>query len=119
MAYFRNVTNSDASNILRVDAGDYFFGSLWYDQFKGQKSADYINANDLYDAMSVGSAELFEGPSTFVTYADDVKPPFVLSNYDFSQDSALMTCRKAQNVLERGASSLTLWWKRERKRLAS
>ena len=102
--FIEDVLTSD-ENVIVLDSGNHFFGSLWYDQFKGQKAVEYINgavfADDasrqsrpMYSAMNVGSAELYEGTSTLASIGKKLQSPLILTNFNFSSDPSMSTCRQ-------------------------
>ena len=72
-------------NVLLVDAGDQFQGTLFYNVFK----ADIITAtmNTLgYDAMTVGNHEFDNGPAELARLADGANFPIVSTNLDVSAE---------------------------------
>lgn len=59
-------------NILFLDAGDVFQGTLYFNQFKGQADLDfYIDLG--YDAFTVGNHEFDSGPQPLVDFVKGVK----------------------------------------------
>ena len=100
--YYENVLNT-TDNVLSVDAGNNFFGTLWWRKWKGKKIAEFysssIFADDalrepskytvrpMFDAMGVSTADFYEGASTLKGIVQALKPQVVLTNWDFSQET--------------------------------
>lgn len=78
---------------LLVDAGDVFSGTLYFNEFKGQADANFMNLMK-YDLMTFGNHEfdLGSGAEGHKPLADFVKKanfPLVSANVDFSEDDHL------------------------------
>ncbi|XP_053566466.1 5'-nucleotidase [Bombina bombina] len=50
------------SNVLLLDAGDQYQGTIWFNVFKGKEAADFMNYLK-YDAMALGNHEFDNGVS--------------------------------------------------------
>ena len=55
-------------NYLLVDGGDQFQGTLFYQYYKGQTAAEFMNQLG-YDAMAVGNHEFDDGPEALEEFA--------------------------------------------------
>ena len=61
-------------NVLLVDGGDQFQGSLFYTYYKGKAAAELMNTLG-YDAMTVGNHEFDDGPEVLRGFMDAVGFP--------------------------------------------
>ena len=66
----RCATRSEAGeNVVVLDAGDQFQGSLFYTPYKGEIEAEFMN--DIgFDAMAVGNHEFDDGPGRLAKFVD-------------------------------------------------
>ena len=78
----------DGENVLVLDAGDQFQGSLMYTTYKGDVEAEMMNAIG-FDAMAVGNHEFDDGPEQLAEFAGEVDVPIVSGNLDLSQSDIL------------------------------
>ena len=71
---------SDAkANVLVLDAGDQFQGSLFYTTYKSEAVAEFMNGIG-FDAMAVGNHEFDDGPQELARFLDRVKFPVISGN---------------------------------------
>jgi 5'-nucleotidase len=75
-------------NVLVLDAGDPFQGSLFYTTYKGEAEAIFMEAIG-YDAMAVGNHEFDDGPEGLAKFIDAVSFPVVSGNIDVSAEDSL------------------------------
>ncbi|MEL7277561.1 MAG: 5'-nucleotidase C-terminal domain-containing protein [Pseudomonadota bacterium] len=75
-------------NVVVVDAGDPFQGSLFYTTYKGQAAVEFMNATG-YDVMAVGNHEFDDGPEALGAFLDKAEFPVVSGNIDVSVDGDL------------------------------
>ncbi|MGX9357125.1 bifunctional metallophosphatase/5'-nucleotidase [Roseobacteraceae bacterium S113] len=75
-------------NVLVLDAGDPFQGSLFYTTYKGAAEAEFMDAIG-YDAMAVGNHEFDDGPEGLASFIDAVNFPVISGNIDVSQSNVL------------------------------
>ncbi|MDS4026327.1 MAG: bifunctional metallophosphatase/5'-nucleotidase [Candidatus Contendobacter sp.] len=102
-------------NVLLLDAGDNFQGTLFYNAWKG--SAEIMALNALgYDALTLGNHEFDLGPAELgralrgdpvviagVSYpTEKPRPPIVATNVDVTAEPALRGLFARSVVLERG-----------------
>lgn len=102
-------------NVLLVDAGDHFQGTIFYNAWKG--SAEIMAMNALgYDATTLGNHEFDRGPAELgralrgepveiagtVYPTEKPRPPIVVTNIDVSAEPALRGLFAPSVVLERG-----------------
>jgi len=70
-------------NVLLLDAGDVFQGTLYFNQYKGQADLWFMNKMG-YDAMAVGNHEFDDGQETLAKFIDGAKFPLLSANLDVS-----------------------------------
>ncbi|WP_407932957.1 bifunctional metallophosphatase/5'-nucleotidase [Jannaschia ovalis] len=78
----------EGENVLVLDAGDQFQGSLMYTTYKGDVEAEMMNAIG-FDAMAVGNHEFDDGPEQLAEFAGEVDVPIISGNLDLSQSNVL------------------------------
>jgi len=76
------------SNVLLLDAGDQFQGTLYYIQYKSDILTRTMNALG-YQAMAVGNHEFDSGPGELRTFIDGVTFPVLSANIDASAEPLL------------------------------
>lgn len=67
------------ANVLVLDAGDQFQGSLFYTTYKSAPIAEFMNGIG-YDAMAIGNHEFDDGPEELARFIDALKFPMVSGN---------------------------------------
>ncbi|MCP4527660.1 MAG: multifunctional 2',3'-cyclic-nucleotide 2'-phosphodiesterase/5'-nucleotidase/3'-nucleotidase [Aestuariibacter sp.] len=75
-------------NVLLLDAGDQFQGTLFYNLFKSDVITTMMNALG-YDAMAIGNHEFDDGPAELARLIDGVNFSVLGANIDASADSHL------------------------------
>ncbi|MGE4291363.1 MAG: bifunctional UDP-sugar hydrolase/5'-nucleotidase [Desulfovibrio sp.] len=68
-------------NVILLDAGDQFQGTLFYSRYKGQACAALMNRLD-YDAMTLGNHEFDDGPETLAAFLKRLSFPALAANLD-------------------------------------
>lgn len=91
---------ADTDNVLLVDAGDQFQGTLYYNLFKSDVVAAMMNAVG-YEAMTVGNHEFDDGPAELAALATAAAFPIVSTNLDVSAEPALVGKLAPYTVVER------------------
>ncbi len=66
-------------NILTLDAGDQFQGSLFYTTYKSAPIAEFMNGIG-FDAMEIGNHEFDDGPEELAKFIDALKFPMISGN---------------------------------------
>lgn len=79
---------ASADNVLLLDAGDQFQGSLFFTYFQGEASAYFMNLMK-YDAMAVGNHEFDSGSETLADFIDLVNFPVLACNIDAKDNDLL------------------------------
>ncbi|MEM7461466.1 MAG: bifunctional metallophosphatase/5'-nucleotidase [Pseudomonadota bacterium] len=96
-----------SNNYVLVDGGDQFQGTLFYNYYKGQLSAEMMNKLG-YDAMTVGNHEFDDGPEVLSGFMEAVEFPVLMSNADVSAEPELADKILKSVVIERGGEKLGL-----------
>ncbi|MDN5569201.1 MAG: metallophosphoesterase, partial [Paracoccus sp. (in: a-proteobacteria)] len=97
----RDQIRADGGNVIVLDAGDQYQGSLFYSTYKGKDVVEFMNAIG-YDAMAVGNHEFDDGPEGLAVLTDGVDFPVISSNLDVSQSNILAKKVGKHTVLEVG-----------------
>ena len=92
-------------NVIVLDAGDQYQGSLMYTTYKGDVEAEFMNLIG-FDAMAVGNHELDDGPEGLAKLADNVNFPVISGNIDISQSNILAGKVDNHVVLEVGGERI-------------
>lgn len=66
-------------NVLVLDAGDEFQGSLFYTTYKSAPIADFMNGIG-FDAMAIGNHEFDDGPEELARFIAALKFPMISGN---------------------------------------
>ncbi|KAJ2877787.1 hypothetical protein FB639_003618 [Coemansia asiatica] len=92
------------ANTILLNAGDEFEGTLYHVLFKGNVSADLLNAFHV-DALSLGNHEFDLGPEHLARYLARVHAPALCANLEFPADttdlSALQSALQPFTIIER------------------
>ena len=96
-----NEIRSTISNVLLLDAGDQFQGTLYYIQYKSDILTRTMNALG-YQAMAVGNHEFDSGPGELRTFIDGVTFPVLSANIDASAEPLLAGKIKRSTVITVG-----------------
>lgn len=92
-------------NVLLLDAGDQFQGSLFYTQYGGDLAAEFMTRLG-YDAMAVGNHEFDDGPEGLAAFLDKVDFPVLSANIDVSGNNRLADRVGKSTVLEVGGAQI-------------
>lgn len=84
----RDSIRTEGGNVIVLDAGDQYQGSLFYTTYKGKDTAEFMNAIG-FDAMALGNHEFDDGPEGALALLDGVKFPVTSGNLDLSQSNVL------------------------------
>src|ERR1700752_4053942 len=88
-------------NILLLNAGDNFQGSLFYTPYKGKAEAEFLNLMQ-FDAMTLGNHEFDDGENAIAPFLDIIKFPVTTANVKPNAQSRLGDRIKPPLVLEIG-----------------
>ena len=92
-------------NVLSLNAGDNFQGSLFYSTLKGKAELDVMNMIG-FDAMTVGNHEFDDGESALAPFLDGVKFPVLGANVKTTPASKLGDRIKPSTVVEIGGQKI-------------
>ena len=84
----RSELTSMGENVLVLDAGDQFQGSLMYTTYKGAAAAEFMNVIG-FDAMAVGNHEFDDGPQGLADFVDMVDVPVISGNLGLESSDLL------------------------------
>ena len=92
---------AESDNIILVDAGDAFQGTLYFNVWQGEEEAYFMNALG-YQAMAVGNHEFDLGPAALADFIDLADFPVVGANIDASAEPTLAGLIPAYTILDAG-----------------
>ncbi|ULR44682.1 5'-nucleotidase C-terminal domain-containing protein [Rhizobium sp. K102] len=92
-------------NVLLLNAGDNFQGSLFYTTYKGAAEAEFLNLMK-FDAMTVGNHEFDDSEDGLATFLDKVQFPVVTANVRATAASKLGDRVKPSLVLDVGGQKI-------------
>lgn len=75
----RAALSKDGGNVIVLNAGDEFQGSLFYTTYKGDDTAEFMNGIG-YDVMALGNHEFDDGVDTLAKFLGKVKFPVISAN---------------------------------------
>ena len=84
----RGELEAAGENVVVLDAGDQFQGSLMYTTYKGDVEAEFMEAIG-FDVMAVGNHEFDDGPENLARFVEMVSFPVISGNLDLSQSNVL------------------------------
>ncbi|PTW59114.1 5'-nucleotidase [Breoghania corrubedonensis] len=103
----RDAIRTSGGNVILLDGGDQFQGSLFYTRYKGKVAAELMNRIG-YDAMVVGNHEFDDGPKVLSDFINAIHFPILLANADFSGEAALKDKLKGAVVIDVGGEKIGL-----------
>ena len=95
----------EGQNVLLLNGGDNFQGSLFYTTYKGKVEAEFLNQMK-FDAMTVGNHEFDDGEDALVPFLDVVTFPVLSANVKASAASKVGDRIKPSIVLEVGGQKI-------------
>lgn len=101
----RDALTAAGENVIVLDAGDQFQGSLMYTTYKGAVEAEMMQAIG-FDAMAVGNHEFDDGPDGLGGFLDKVTFPVISGNLDVSGSAVLAGRVQDHLVLEVGGERI-------------
>ena len=94
-------------NVLVLDGGDQFQGSLYYSTYKGKLTAELM-AMAGYDAMTIGNHEFDDGPNVLAAFIKASKIPVLSANVKPLGGSGLEGFIKPDTIVEVGGEKIGL-----------
>ncbi|MBO6726823.1 MAG: 5'-nucleotidase C-terminal domain-containing protein [Rhizobiaceae bacterium] len=95
----------DGQNVIFLNAGDNFQGTLFYTTYKGEAEAEFLNMMGT-DAMAVGNHEFDDGEEGLATFLAKAEFPVLSANVKVDDMSVLGDRVKAYTVLEVGGEKI-------------
>jgi 5'-nucleotidase/UDP-sugar diphosphatase len=95
----------EGGNVLLLDAGDAFQGTLFFNVWEGEEEAYFMNALG-YQAMAVGNHEFDKGPATLADFIGLADFPVLSANVDASAEPTLAGLIPAYTVLDVGGEQV-------------
>ncbi|CAN7310961.1 5'-nucleotidase C-terminal domain-containing protein [Phyllobacterium sp. LjRoot231] len=101
----RAALSKDGGNVIVLDAGDEFQGSLFYTTYKGDDTAEFMNGIG-FDVMAFGNHEFDDTPVTLAKFLDKIKVPVISSNTEAAPDSPIAGKYKPYIIKEIGGQKI-------------
>lgn len=95
----------EGENVLLLNGGDNFQGSLFYTTYKGTVEAEFLNLMK-FDAMTVGNHEFDDGEDALAPFLDVIEFPVLSANVSASAASKVGDRIKPSVVLELGGQKI-------------
>ncbi|RAZ91960.1 multifunctional 2',3'-cyclic-nucleotide 2'-phosphodiesterase/5'-nucleotidase/3'-nucleotidase [Mesorhizobium hawassense] len=95
----------EGQNVLLLNAGDSFQGSLFYTTYKGAVEEEFLNQIKP-DAVTLGNHEFDDGETALVPYLDKAKFPIVSANVVPNDKSGAAGKLKSSIVVEVGGQKI-------------
>lgn len=89
---------SQESNVLLLNAGDTFQGTLYFSTYEGLADLAFMNAVH-YDVACLGNHEFDRGPGTLSSFVGHATFPVLCANLDFTKEPALRELVQPSAVL--------------------
>lgn len=96
---------AEGGNVLLVDAGDYFQGTLFFNYWQGQEASHFMNALG-YQAAAIGNHEFDSGPPALARFIDDANFPVLGANIDASAQVSLTGKIEPYTIIQVGGQSI-------------
>ncbi len=100
-----NEIRAEYPDALLFDAGDEFQGTLFFTQYKGEATLEFMNRLG-YDAMTVGNHEFDAGPATLAKFVQGADFPVLGANVDAEADPDLQGLLKPYTILDVGGTQV-------------
>ena len=92
-------------NVITLDAGDQFQGSLFYSTYKGDAAVEFMNQMG-FDAMAVGNHEFDDGPEVLRNFMDKASFPVISGNTSVYYEPTLKDVLDGYVILEVGGEKI-------------
>ncbi len=93
------------ANVLFLDAGDQFQGSLFYSTYKGKVAVKFLNIMKP-DAMAVGNHEFDDGPEKLREFMDAAEFPVISGNTSVYTEPLLKDKLNGYVIVEKGGEKI-------------
>lgn len=98
---FFNLQRQEHPDMILLDAGDRFFGTVFYTMHKSRDISMLMNQMD-YTAMNIGNHEFDDGLPELERFVSSVSAPIVAANVVFPENSPLRESIRPSVVINRG-----------------
>lgn len=95
----------EGENLIVLDAGDQYQGSLFYTTYKGDAEIEFANVVG-YDVMALGNHEFDDGPEGARKLLDGAQFSVISGNLDVSQSNILGGVLNGHVILEVGGEKI-------------
>lgn len=96
---------AEGGNVLLVDAGDYFQGTLFFNYWQGQEASHFMNALG-YQAVAIGNHEFDSGPPALARFIEAADFPVLGANIDASAQVSLTGLIELYTIIDAGGESV-------------
>jgi 5'-nucleotidase / UDP-sugar diphosphatase len=103
----RDEVTKAGGNVLVLNAGDVFQGSLFFTTYAGEAEAEMMNRLGL-DAMVYGNHEFDLGPEPLAKFIEAAEFPVISGNVDVSADNLLAPLALDHLVIETGGEKVAI-----------
>ena len=103
----RDELTAAGENVLVLNAGDVFQGSLFFTAYTGQAEAEMLNRIG-FDAMVYGNHEFDLGPEPLAKFIETAEFPVISGNVDVSADNLLAPLGVDHLVLDIGGERVAI-----------
>lgn len=93
------------ANVLFLDAGDQFQGSLFYSTYKGEAAVQFLNKLKP-DAMAVGNHEFDDGPEKLAEFMEKAEFPVISGNTSVYTEPLLKDKLDGYVIVEKGGEKI-------------
>ncbi|MBI3504034.1 MAG: metallophosphoesterase, partial [Proteobacteria bacterium] len=93
--------------VLVLNGGDQFQGSLFYSHYKGLAELEVMNQMG-FDAVAIGNHEFDDGPANLARFLAGAKFPVLSANIDASTEPTIRGLFRDHVVLERGGVKIAI-----------
>ncbi|XP_033229665.1 uncharacterized protein LOC117181210 [Belonocnema kinseyi] len=92
-------------NAIFLNAGDHYQGTLWYNLFKWNVTALFMNKLP-HDVMTIGNHEFDDGIAGLVPFLQRMKAPVVVSNIDVTNEPTMKGLYQNSTIIERDGKKI-------------
>lgn len=96
---------AEGGNVLLVDAGDFFQGTLWFNYYQGLEQAHFMNALG-YQAAAIGNHEFDSGPPALANFIEAADFPVLSANIDASAQVSLTGLIEPYTIIDVAGQSI-------------
>ncbi|MDX2162814.1 MAG: 5'-nucleotidase C-terminal domain-containing protein [bacterium] len=94
-----NQIRAEGGNVLLLDSGDRFTGSLYHQQYRGADQVQLMNVLG-YDAMTLGNHEFDDGEAVLLSFVGGLEFPVVSANIEWGSFAELAAAVAPYTVLD-------------------